>query len=202
MASKNKLNINDLSTWPIALTLVFCAAIIALFIYMMDSFLVSPVSEEIAGKDKQIVKEEEQYARDKKIVALLPYIEKEVEKLKEAKEKAKEFLPTNVSMPSLIDNVYLAARNNGIVFTQVSPDRDIEEKYYTIKPLSLSANVGYLSMASFIEEVTTLKRIMNVDSVSFVAEGDAGGYVNSNTPLVMTAQLRTYIFNDNPVEVE
>lgn len=102
-------------------------------------------------------------------------------------------------MPSLVDSVYVSARDNGFVFDKFRPEKGIDTEFYRIEPISLSADVGYVSMSAFIEEVTTLKRIMNVHSVSFKADAntDSVDAKSSNTPLKMTAQLRTYIFKED-----
>ncbi|PIE44642.1 MAG: hypothetical protein CSA45_06005 [Gammaproteobacteria bacterium] len=199
MAKKSTLNINDLSTWTIPVVVIFVVAIIAIIGYLIKMFLVDDVTKQIHGIDTKIIKQEQTYAKNQEIIALLPHIRKEVSELLIVRDEAKKFLPTEVSMPALIDNVYLAARDNGIVFDKFTPEKDIDTEFYTIKPIALSAEVGYESMASFIEQVTTLKRIMNVQSVSFDAKQttDQEAPRSANDPLEMTAQLRTYIFKDD-----
>lgn len=197
MAKKNDVNLNDLSTWPLLMTVLFALIIAVAVIYLAKMILIDNISDEVRRKDSEIVKEEKLYAENKRIVAQLPHIRQEVEQLTKIRNDLTDYLPTKVSMPSLIDNVYLAARSNGIVFDQFTPEEDIEKEYYTIKPISLEAKVGYISMSSFIEEVTTLKRIMNVDSVNFHVEEDDNEHKSPNVPLTMKAQLRTYIFKDS-----
>ncbi len=199
MAKKSTLNINDLSTWTIPVVVIFVVAIIAIIGYLIKMFLVDDVTLQINGIDKKIIKQEQLYSKNQEIIALLPHIRKEVSELLIVRDEAKKFLPTEVSMPALIDNVYLAARDNGIVFDKFTPENDIDTEFYTIKPIALSAEVGYESMAAFIEQVTSLKRIMNVQSVSFDAKRTTNQEAprSANDPLEMTAQLRTYIFKDD-----
>ncbi len=198
MAKQSKVDINDLSSWPLVLTLIVGAVIIALFVLLLKSFLADDVTAEVDSVAGKITQQGNTYKKNVEIVAMLPHIRKEVVELKLIRDEAKKFLPTQVSMPSLIDSVYLAARNNGIVFDKFTPEGDIKREFYTIKPISLSAETGYVSMSAFVEEVTTLKRIMNVQSVDFKAASKNGEYEkNANAPLKMTAQLRTYIFNDD-----
>lgn len=191
---KSRIDPNDLSTWPLLVTAVIGVAIVALLVVLIKSFLVEKVTAEVEGVDKKISEQEKNYEKNIKIVALLPHVRKEVAELEIVRDEAKKYLPTKVSMPSLIDSIYIAARNNGIVFN-VTPEGDVKKEFYTIKPISLSAETGYNSMSSFVEEVTTLKRIMNVQSVSFTSI-NKDYKKDANTPLKMTAQLRTYIFND------
>ncbi|MBS9783588.1 MAG: type 4a pilus biogenesis protein PilO [Pasteurella sp.] len=197
MARKNNVDVNDLSTWPVVMSLLFSLLIAIGIFYFIKTFLVDDISATISRKNNQIVQLENQYKKDRAIVAILPQIRQEVEKLKVIQAELKTYLPTKVSMPSLVDNVYLVGRNNGIVFDKLVPEKYIEEKYYSIKPISLKTQIGFESMAAFIEEVTTLKRIMNIDSVSFqVTDSDALLHKNANAPLTMTAQLRTYVFKN------
>ncbi len=203
MARKNKVDINDLSTWPVMMSLLFALFIAAGIFYFAKTFLVDDITANIERTNNEIIQLENQYKSDRAIVAILPQIREEVKRLKEIQANLKTYLPTKVFMPSLIDNVYLVGRNNGIVFDKLVPEKYIEEKYYSIKPISLKAEVGFESMAAFIEEVTTLKRIMNIDSVSFqVGNDDVLLHKNANAPLTMTAQLRTYVFKDTLVDEE
>ncbi len=198
MAKQNKVDINDLSSWPLVLTLIAGAVIIALFVLLLKSLFVDDITAEVDGMAGKITQQTDIYKKNVEIIAMLPHIRKEVAELKLIRDEAKKFLPTQVSMPSLIDSVYLAARNNGIVFDKFTPEGDAKKEFYTIKPISLSTETGYVSMSAFVEEVTTLKRIMNVQSVSFATINKNGEYEkNANAPLKMTAQLRTYIFNDD-----
>lgn len=198
MARKSNFNVNDLSTWSIPVLLFSCLVVIGLLAFSIKHFFVNDITDNISSTDLQVSKQEQEYLKNQKIIALLPHIRKEVAQLEKVRDEAKKFLPTQVSMPSLIDNVYLSARNNGIVFNKFTPEKDIEKEFYTIKPISLKAEIGYISMSDFIEEITTLKRIMNVHSVSFSSNEKKDNFSDTkNTPLQMTAQLRTYIFKDN-----
>ncbi len=199
MAQKSTFNINDLSTWTLPIVVIFAVIIIAFIGYLIKMLLVDDVTLQVNAVDAKIIKQEQIYTKNQEIIALLPHIRKEVSELQIVRDEAKKFLPTEVSMPALIDNVYLAARDNGIVFDKFMPEKDIDTEFYTIKPIALSAEVGYESMAAFIEQVTTLKRIMNVQSVSFDARqaNNQEAPRSANEPLEMTAQLRTYIFKDD-----
>lgn len=188
-------NINDMSTWGIPVTLMIAGLIIFTLVYVLKTFLVDNINRTIGQKNNEITRVEKAYTDNKKILAILPQIKQEVSRLRHIRDEAIKFLPTDVSMPSLIDSVYDSARKNDIVFNSFTPQPDIETPYYTIKPISLSTDIGYLSMAAFIEEVTTLKRIMNIDSVSF-SRSENTPRAAKNAPLTMTAQLRTYIFKE------
>lgn len=191
----SSFNINDLSTWGLPICLLAGCLIIAAVTYAGQSFFVGGITQNIEKKADKIAKTEREYMKNMRTLAVLPQIRQEVKELEKVRDEAKKFLPTEVSMPNLIDSVYESARNNGIIFGSFAPQADIDTPYYTIKPISLSTNTGYLSMAAFIEEVTTLKRIMNVDSVSF-SSSQSTPEPDENLPLNVTAQLRTYIFKE------
>lgn len=191
----SSFNVNDLSTWGWPVAAGAGLLIIAILVYALKSLLIDNITREVDRKSSEISKVEQEYLRNKKILATLPHIRKEVSELEKIRDAAKKFLPTDVSMPNLIDNVYSSARKNSIIFKSFAPQADIETPYYTIKPVSLSTSTGYLSMAAFIEDVTTLERIMNVHSVTFTSKSKEPAE-DENTPLNVTAQLRTYIFKE------
>lgn len=195
MAKKNSVNLNDLSTWTLPVILLAAAVIIGILFYIIKAALVEDVTKKIRTKAGQISKEEKTYAKNTKVLASLPQLREEIKTLETVRDEAKTYLPTEVSMPSLINYVDIAAEKNGINFNSFVPEKGKNSKFYTIMPISLTANVGYISMASFIEEVTTLKRIMNIQNVSFSRGGSRNR--NPNEPLSMTAKLTTYIFKDD-----
>lgn len=204
MAKKSNFNLNDLSSWSLPVALLF-AVIIAVGLFMLiKSFFINDVTTNIESIDSEIARQQSVYDKNKQTVAILPHIQKEIEALRTVRDKAKKYLPTEVSMPSLVESVYVSARDNGFVFDTQRPGQDIDTQFYTIKPMSLSADVGYVSMSAFIEEVTTLKRIMNVHSVSFKAKNETSTVdaKSANMPLKMTAELRTYVFKENANEPE
>lgn len=199
MAKRSNFNLNDLSTWNLPVALAFALIIAFILIFLIKSFFVDDVTEQIEATEREIAQQRSTYSSNKQTVAILPHIQREIDALKVARDQAKKYLPTEVSMPSLVDSVYVSARNNGFVFNQYRPEKGIDTEFYTIRPISLSADVGYISMSAFIEEVTTLKRIMNVHSVSFKSQSETTSSEarNSNTPLKMTAELRTFVFKEN-----
>lgn len=202
-STKTKVNLNDLSTWNVPVLIVLGVAIIGAVCFAAKTFVIDDVTQQIESLDGKVAKEEKTYLENQRTIALLPHIRKEVKDLEVIRNKAKKFLPTEQDMPALIDSVYLAARDNGIVFSRFTPEKDINSEYYTIKPIALSAEVGYLSMSSFIEQITTLKRIMNVESVSFRQSKTSKEFSkNPNEPLNMTAQLRTYVFKDDDTKAK
>jgi|GEM_PF-5462501 len=199
MARKSSnFNLNDASTWN-SLGVVFFGLLFAVALFfIVYNFFVTPKLQEIDSNMAKIDKQKNEYTKNKALVELIPRLKKEVAEWQIAKNEAKKYLPTDISMPQLIDNVYLAAQDNGIVFNKFTPEGDINQKFYTIKPITLSTNVGFSSMSSFIEQVTALKRIMNIQSVSFKTPNSRKGFAETpNSPLQMTAQLRTYIFKDD-----
>lgn len=204
MAKKNSFNINDLSSWSLPIALLFATVIVAGLFVFIKSFFVDKVTTEIESIESEIYRQQNVYDKNKQTVAILPHIKKEIEALRTVRDKAKKYLPTEVSMPSLLNSVYVSARDNGFVFDTQRPGKDIDTQFYTIKPMSLSADVGYVSMSAFIEEVTTLKRIMNVHSVSFKSSNKVNSIdaKSANMPLKMTAELRTYVFKESANELK
>ncbi|PIE46261.1 MAG: hypothetical protein CSA44_00495 [Gammaproteobacteria bacterium] len=201
MGKKAHFEHNDLSSWPLWLCLGAAAIIFLLTVNLFRVFVIAPKSQELDTLRVSLVEQKKQYKRNKEAIARLGQTRKEVALLEQARDEAKTFLPTQVSMPSLIDDIYQVARRNGIVFNHFTPADDIETDYHTIKPIVLSADAGFISMAHFMEEVIALKRIMHIHSISFTSEhanhDDRSNARRSNAPLKMTAHLRTYIFREN-----
>lgn len=198
MSRQRKFNYNDLSTWSWWFTTGVAVVIVCVLFFILKAWFVDEVSATVRLKKQAIIAEQQHYQTNKKMLSELPRIRGEIKALMAAYDVAKKYLPTDVSMPSLIDSVYRSARNNGIIFNTFAPQADIDMPFYTIKPITLSADVGFVNMAAFIEEVTTLERIMNVHSVSFIRSANATkSNADVNNELKMTAELRTYVFKES-----
>lgn len=198
----SKLELNNLSTWPIWFKVIVAAAITGAIFFIAKVVFLDDKKSELQGTESTYNKSKTNFATLQNEVADLDAIQNETNALELMLQDMLRYLPSNVEMPSLIDNVYESARENSIVFEQLSPEKDIEQTHYTIKPISLKANTGYNSMGSFIQKVTSLDRIMNIEGVTFKRgrgqnrDDNESDIDIQDLPLDMTAELRTYIFKD------
>lgn len=191
---KYRFDINDLSTWRLPVALGFAVLIgFAIFSFWKVLFI-NGAQKEIQQTNQLIEQQKKQYTDNQSLIMLIPSIKAEVKQLEQAKEAAKEILPTEVSMPALIDSIYSAARNNNIIFDQFTPESDIDEAFYVIKPISLSMVAHYSDVANFMEDISNLQRIITVHNMAFSVLGTASE--ESKQRLKVTAELRTYIFKD------
>lgn len=76
MAKKSNFNFNDLSTWPMVFSMVLGLAFAGLLVFLIKSLLVDKVTQQVESKNSAIVKEENEYKKNKKLLAILPLLKK------------------------------------------------------------------------------------------------------------------------------
>lgn len=200
----SKLELNNLSSWPLWFKVIVALVIAAFFIFIGKLLFIDDAKSSLQTTEKNYTQTKTNFATLQNDVADLDAIRAETAALDAVLKDLLHYLPNDVEMPSLIDSVYESARENSIVFEQLTPEKDIEGEHYTIKPIALKANTGYNSMGSFVQKVTSLNRIMNIEGVTFKRTRNSGNVAEDanieDLPLDMTAELRTYIFKDGSNE--
>lgn len=199
MSNKSKFEIGNLSTWGIVHRAFFALLLFALVCLAYYFFKGKEQQENVDGLQSSLQSSLTNYEKKAKDFAELKYIREEVELLKGVLKETVKNLPTNEEWPSLVNSVYESAKDNGITFEKYQPKSKIEEDYYLVQPVELGADAGYLSISSFVEKVTSLERIMNVESVTLkskLKKVEKGDIDLQNLPLEVSGELRTYIFKD------
>lgn len=182
----SNLEINNLSSWPLWFRIIIALVIAGFFIFIAKILILDSTKATLQSTEQNYSKTKTNFQTLQAEVADLDAIIAETEALDTVLAEMLKYLPSDIEMPSLIDSVYESARENSIIFEQLSPEKDIEETHYTIKPISLKADTGYNSMGSFIQKVTSLDRIMNIEGVTFKELEEA------TKTLMRISILRTY----------
>ncbi len=188
-------DLNDLSTWQSPVTVSISLLLGFAFFSFWKILFIDEVRTKIQQIQPIVTKQKQLYARNQSLISSIPAIEAEIEQFKTTKNLAKTFLPTEISMPSLIDSIYVAAQRNHIVFDELAPKEDINETFYFIKPITLTAVADYSSILGFAEDIANSKRIITIHNMTLTAPVE--DTKDKKQQLKMTAELRTYIFKEN-----
>jgi type IV pilus assembly protein PilO len=104
-------------------------------------------------------------AKARQMVNDLPKLRKEYEDLHAAWMMAKELLPEEKEVASLLSKVTIAGQQAGVKFTLFKPNLPLDRNYYVEYPVEVGVVGGFHEVASFMSEIANLSRIVNVSKL-------------------------------------
>jgi type IV pilus assembly protein PilO len=97
--------------------------------------------------------------------ARLPELQAKIARLEVEWEKAKEMLPKEKEIPSLIQQISNSGTKAGVSFLLFKPSGPQAKTNYSEIPVQIKVSCGYHQLGRFLSNVGNLARIVNVPSV-------------------------------------
>jgi type IV pilus assembly protein PilO len=125
-------------------------------------------------------------------------------------EEALEYIPRNVDLSQLMARLSSLAKNSGIevqTFKPLKEERNSSEApnpgeaakspaFYQALKLEIQLHGGFTQTVTFFDQISRLKRILNVETLKMQMKSGEGDRSPSNLPTVLdsTVVLKTYRF--------
>ena len=90
----------------------------------------------------------------------------EVKRLEGELERAKALLPDEGEVPALLAKIDALGTRAGLEISRFEPQKEEMKDFYARLPFKLKVTGNYHEIASFIDEVGKLERIVNVENIS------------------------------------
>ena len=161
-------------------------------------FLYADISDAITAAEAQkvaLTTEREGY--EKRRVEYLAY-RNELKQLQEEQRDLLRVLPHGDELPIFLSDIQLQGELAGLEVQTVTPDSEIPEDLYVKIPVKVEVKGGFHNMTKFFKSLSELRRIVNVEDLSFVPEANDGKDPNA-TKLRAKFMAVTYRAAD-PVE--
>lgn len=97
--------------------------------------------------------------------ARLPELQAKIARLEAEWEKAKEMLPQEKEIPSLIQQISNSGTRAGVSFILFKPSGPVAKTNYSEIPVQIKIGCGYHQLGKFLSNVGNLSRIVNVPAV-------------------------------------
>lgn len=97
--------------------------------------------------------------------ARLPELQAKIARLEIEWEKAKEMLPKEKEIPSLIQQISNSGTKAGVSFILFKPSGPVAQTNYSEIPVQIKVQCGYHQLGKFLSNIGNLARIVNVPSV-------------------------------------
>jgi type IV pilus assembly protein PilO len=147
-------------------------------------FMYRPTQERIAQLESEILQLDLQIQRGLAAQRNLPVLRAEIARLELAREEFLAELPRESEVASLLDQLRIAAREQGVTFASLSNVGARREAIQGVRPLGFTLNtVGdYASTLAFLQSLERLRRFAKIDQVglSIAAEDSANPPIDSS----------------------
>lgn len=125
----------------------------------------SPMSEDIAAKDGQLVELRQKIDKALRQKAVLEQFKKESAALEAKLEELKRVLPQDKETDQILLQVQSSARAAGLRIQRVVSRPVIDHEVYTEWPLDMDVAGTYHNIGMFLDKIRQLPRIVNIGSL-------------------------------------
>jgi type IV pilus assembly protein PilO len=161
-----KIDLRDPSV-QIALIVTLCAITIGhvFFLTEMLPFGYQKRDREIATLEAEYETLSADLMKAKQTASRLPQVRAEHDELAQQWEEAKNLLPTQQEVAELLSQVTVAGQRSGVEFLLFEPKASVPREIYMENPIDVTVQGGFHSIGEFLERLSSLPRIVNVQNV-------------------------------------
>jgi type IV pilus assembly protein PilO len=98
----------------------------------------------------------------------------ELKQLQEEQRDLLRVLPHGDELPIFLSDIQLQGELAGLEVQNVTPDGEIPEDLYVKIPVKVEVKGGFHNMTKFFKSLSELRRIVNVEDLSFAPESNEG----------------------------
>jgi type IV pilus assembly protein PilO len=186
----NDIDWENMGSWPIAGKAVFCT-IIALAILIGGYFM---MLEPMQKKLNREISQEAQLKRDFENkafqVANLEDYKDQMLEMEQSFDSILKQLPRDTEVPGLIDDISLAALNNGLDLKVISPQKQVSTEFYNELPIEIEVEGDYHELGAYVSSVASLPRIVTLHDFSITKKSKDGD------ALSLKILAKTYRYNE------
>ncbi len=191
----NEFDINDIDwenmgSWPLVGKVIFCT-IIAISILVGGYFMMlEPMQLKLNRESKKEVQLKKDFENKAFQVANLDEYREQMIEMEQSFESILKQLPRDTEVPGLIDDISLAALNNGLDLKVISPRKQVTTEFYNELPIQIEVEGDYHELGAYVSSVASLPRIVTLHDFSISTKGK-----DSDT-LSLKILAKTYRYNE------
>lgn len=183
------ISVERIEKLPTAQKVLIVVAVIVLIYVLYYVLWVSKQHTTIKDKEKKLSDLNREVAKGQSVLQDIEHFKQIQEKLNQQLREAEKKLPKEAEIPQLLEKISELARGNLLVFPTFHPDKSPKPAgggVYQQIFIDINLTGGYHQIARFLDQVSKLERIVNVDRIGLEPAG--GGNLKSNVKLI------TYMF--------
>ena len=181
----SELDVNNIGAWPTPLKAIILVLLIVIVggagyaLYLTDK----QTALEAAQKQEGTLKSE--YEAKAFQAANLPQYRQQKEEMEVSFGTMLRQLPSDTEVPGLIEDITLAALDNGLQIESIDLQPEHKAEFYVELPITIVVTGEYHDIGSFVSAVANLSRIVTLHD--FIIKPDKG-----STNLKMSIVAKTY----------
>jgi type IV pilus assembly protein PilO len=152
----------ELARWQ---QLAASALVLMVFILLAYQVLLGGVRERVAELEERRASISAQLLKERRIAKDLPRYKAEVATLEVQLERALRELPDERDIPDLLKAIADRAKNTGLEVALFRPDPEQAQEFFVEIPVRMSVEGSFHQVASFLDEVGRMARIVNVRGI-------------------------------------
>ena len=183
------LDINDIGSWTRRVK-IFMAGILSILIVVAGyHFIIKDKRTDLQTVEDKEPGLKNDFLEKKALAINLDAYKQQMVEAEETFEVLRRQLPNESEIPDLLIDMTQVGLSRGLQFEQIKPGNTVEKGFYAEKLVNIRVNGDYYQIASFISDVASLPRIINVDNFTLSRQGDTQN-------LTLQAVTKTYHYLD------
>ncbi|MDO4708665.1 MAG: type 4a pilus biogenesis protein PilO [Pseudomonadota bacterium] len=188
---KQKLDLNNIGSWPRNMQLVFCVFSMLLILLLAWLFVFSGKKEELQRLESQESSLRQTFETKQGQAANLDALKQQLAQMEQELQQMLRQLPSKTEMPDIITDISQTALASGIRNEVFRPQEEVAREFYAEKPIQLRMAGNYHQFGAFMSGVASLPRvvIMTMHNITLTPREKTG-------VLVMEGTIKTYRYLD------
>lgn len=186
----NEIDWENMGSWPLAGKAVFATIIFVAILVGGYFFMVQPTIEKLDRAVREESKLKKDYENKAFQVANLEEYKAQMMDMEQSFESILKQLPRDTEVPGLIDDISLAALNNGLDLNVISPQEQVATEFYNELPIDVEVEGDYHELGAFVSSVASLPRIVTLHDFSIDKSS------SDDDRLKLTILAKTYRYNE------
>jgi type IV pilus assembly protein PilO len=186
----NDIDWENMGSWPLTGKVIFCAIITIVILVGGYFMMLEPMQVQLSRESKQEVQLKRDFENKAFQVANLAEYKDQMIEMEQSFESILKQLPRDTEVPGLIDDISLAALNNGLDLKMISPQKQISTEFYNELPIQIEVEGDYHELGAYVSSVASLPRIVTLHDFSITRKG------KDSDSLSLKILAKTYRYNE------
>lgn len=189
----SKLDFNEIGSWPKPMRIVAFVAIGVFSLIINYFLLIKPQYADFNVQHNKQINLRNEFRDKYHKAANLEAYKQRMEEMKNVLRILLQQLPTEVNVPSLMEDISLQATAAGLEFSLIKPGDEVSKGFYTELPINMSILGTYHGFGMFISGLAKLPRIVTLNDFDITLNNkNNDGKKRQDQSLIMTLEAKTY----------
>lgn len=146
--------------------------------YDFNSNEVPAMQQELEGRESTLATKQNEYRRLKEFAKNIESIKRELKELNVQLEASLEHMPRNFNFSGLLRRLTMLAQSSGVELATFKPskgEQKVQGQFYSTIDIDFELSGSYAQSLVFFDQVSRLKRIVNIQSMKMTPRRPLGG---------------------------